>query len=106
MKVAERVLDVDSTLTGEKIRMGIDEDASEDEQLDALQALVNSGDAWRLEGSIGRAAMNAIESGLIALGEVGHHDYWGNYVPSRSEVEPGTKGSVEYVTEHSGRVIS
>jgi len=30
------------------------------------------------------------------LGPVGHKDYWGNYIPSRDEVVPGTKGSVEY----------
>jgi hypothetical protein len=30
------------------------------------------------------------------LGEEGHLDYYGNYVPSRYEVEPGTKGSPEY----------
>jgi hypothetical protein len=61
-----------------------------------LQELINSGLAWKLEGSVGRAAMAAIEDGVCILGEVGHRDYWGNYVPSRHEVAPGTKGSVEY----------
>ena len=61
-----------------------------------LQELIDSGMAWRLEGSVGRAAMRAIEDGECVLGEVGHKDYWGNYVPSRYEVEAGTKGSMEY----------
>jgi len=61
-----------------------------------LQGLIDSGMAWRLEGSVGRAAMDAIESGACVLGEVGHRDYWGNYIPSRHEVEPGTKDSLEY----------
>ncbi len=61
-----------------------------------LQELIDSGMAWRLEGSVGRAAMRAIEDGECVLGEIGHKDYWGNYVPSRYEVEAGTKGSVEY----------
>ena len=61
-----------------------------------LQELIDSGMAWRLEGSVGRAAMRAIEDGECVLGEVGHKDYWGNYVPSRYEVEAGTKGSLEY----------
>lgn len=61
-----------------------------------LQELIDSGMAWRLEGYVGRAAMRAIEDGECVLGEVGHKDYWGNYVPSRYEVEAGTKGSVEY----------
>jgi len=61
-----------------------------------IQNLINTGQAWQLEGSIGRACMDAIEAGDALLGLVGHTDYWGNYVPSRFEVKPGTKGSVEY----------
>lgn len=61
-----------------------------------LQGLIDSGMAWRLEGFVGRAAMRAIEEGECVLGEIGHTDFWGNYVPSRYEVEAGTKGSVEY----------
>ena len=64
--------------------------------IDDLQGLIDSGMAWRLEGSVGRAAMAAIEDGACVLGEVGHRDYWGNYIPSRHEVEQGTKGSLEY----------
>ena len=72
------------------------ESESAEEQVEGLQALINSGAAWRLEGSVGRAAMEAIEAGLCVLGEEPRYDYWGNRVPSRYEVEPGTKGSVEY----------
>lgn len=61
-----------------------------------LQALINSGQAWRLDGAVGRAAMDAIEAGVCVLGEEGRYDYYGNYVPSRHEVQPGTKGSIEY----------
>lgn len=61
-----------------------------------LQALIDSGQAWQLEGQIGRAAMAAIEDGRCTLGPVGHRDYWGNYVPAIHEVEPGTLGSAEY----------
>jgi len=72
------------------------EDATEDEQIECYQALIDSGTAWRMEGHVGRTAYGLIEAGLCVLGEVGHKDYWGNYVPSRHEVQPGTKGSVEY----------
>lgn len=75
------------------------EDEVEDDDefgLGPLQELIDSGMAWRLEGSIGRQCMAAIEEGICVLGEVGHRDYWGNYVPSRYEVEAGTKGSQEY----------
>jgi hypothetical protein len=81
------------------------EDATEDEVIETYQALVDTGQAWRLEGHVGRTAMSMIEDGVIALGPEGHRDYYGNYVPSRTEVEPGSKGSVEFVLEHSGREV-
>jgi hypothetical protein len=64
-----------------------------------LQALIDSGAAWKLEGSVGRAAMEAIEEGHCILGPEGHYDTYGGYVPSRDEVKPGTPGSVEYRDE-------
>lgn len=65
-------------------------------QVEAMQAAINDGSVWRMEGSMGRAAMDFLRAGHCTLGEVGHRDYWGNYVPSRDEVKPGTVGSVEY----------
>lgn len=73
---------------------------SREEYVAGMQELINSGAAWRLEGSVGRDAMALIESGDCMLGETGHRDYWGNYVPSRFEVKAGTKGSPEYHEEH------
>ena len=61
------------------------------------QKLINSGNAWRLEGSVGRYCMDMINSGYCYLGLKGHRDYYGNYVPSRFEVQKGTKGSIEFV---------
>lgn len=83
-----------------------DEDISQDDLVTAYQALVDTGAAWKLEGHVGRTAMSLIEDGQVALGPTAHYDYWGNRVPSRDEVEPGTKGSVEYVRERSGREIT
>lgn len=77
------------------------EDADEEEVIACYQELVNSGDAWQLEGHVGRTAMDLISAGKIMLGEEGHRDYYGNYVPSRHEVQPGTKGSSEYVLARS-----
>jgi hypothetical protein len=73
-----------------------DEDATEEEMVAGYQELIDSGTAWTLEGHVGRTAMGLIESGACILGETGHRDYYGNYVPSRTEVAPGTKGSPEY----------
>lgn len=81
------------------------DDATEEEVVAAYQDLIDTGQAWRLEGSIGRTAMALIESGACILGEEGHHDYYGNYVPARDEVEPGTKGSVEYAERMSDEAV-
>lgn len=75
------------------------EEATQEEVIACYQRLIDSGDAWNLEGHVGRTAMEFIESGECILGEVGHRDYYGSYVPSRTEVAPGTKGSVEYAKE-------
>jgi len=73
------------------------EDATEWEQVGAYQSLINTGAAWTMEGHTGRTAMDLIEAGLCALGHSDHNDYWGNHIPSRTQVEEGTKGSVQYV---------
>lgn len=66
----------------------------EDLDLDYLQSLIDSGTAWRLEGAIGRVAMAALECGACVLPEERHVDFYGNLVPSRYDVVPGTKGSL------------
>lgn len=65
----------------------------------SVQNLINTGMAWRLEGSVGRECMAAIESGKAILGPKPMKDYWGNRIPSRSEVKRGTKGSIQYAND-------
>lgn len=92
-----RVRDILSTrIDGEDISAYECGDMDEQEEIVFFQDLINTGQAWLLQGSYGRTAMDYIDAGLCMLGEVGQRDYWGNYVPSRYEVEPGTKGSKEY----------
>ena len=67
-----------------------------DEEAKFFQKLINSGQVWRLQGTYGRRAMELLEEGRVVLGRKGHHDYYGNYVPSRYEVKAGTKGSPQY----------
>jgi hypothetical protein len=67
----------------------------------ALQDLIDRG-AWSFEGSMGRAMMRAIEDGRCVLGPEPARDYWGNRIPSRDEVEPGTLGSVGYAAARQG----
>lgn len=68
-----------------------------------LQHLIDNGEAWRSEGALGRAAVAALEDGTCVLGPVAHRDYHGHVVPSRTEVESGAKGSLEYANGLRGQ---
>ena len=72
-------------------------------EIKRVQKMINSGICWHLEGSVGRYAMDLIREGYCYLGIKGHRDYYGNYVPSRFEVQKGTKGSLEFVKEMTRR---
>jgi hypothetical protein len=58
-----------------------------------MQQMINSGAAWRMEGSYGREAMNCLEVGSCMLPKVQHTDYYGNIVPSRDVLKAGSKGT-------------
>lgn len=79
-----------------------DEDQTQAEYIANMQELIDSGMAWKLEGSVGRAAMALINDGSCMLGEESHTDAYGNYVPSRTEVKAGTKGSPEFCALAAG----
>jgi hypothetical protein len=64
----------------------------------AMQRQINSG-MWSLQGSHGRAMMQAIDDGYCLLGKNRAKDYWGNTIPSRDDVQDGTKGSYGYVAK-------
>jgi hypothetical protein len=67
-----------------------------------LQKAINGGAAWSFQGSYGRAMMDAIKEGRCMLGTERATDYYGNIIPARDDVQPGTKGSREFVVEHCG----
>ena len=70
---------------------------------DEIQKYINTGLAWRLEGSYGREAMSLLEAGVCMLPKTPQYDFYGNYIPSRDELKNGTKGtyqnSVEFWTK-------
>ena len=72
-------------------------------EIKRVQKLIDSGLAWKLEGSVGRYCMDMITAGYCMLGKEAHQDYWGNKVPSRYDVKAGTKGSAEYVADAKKR---
>lgn len=62
--------------------------------LTQMQKLIESGQAWQFEGSVGRSAMQALEDGACFLPDKPVRDYYGNMVPARSMLEDDTKGTV------------
>jgi len=62
---------------------------------DQIQANINSGLAWKLEGSYGRAAMNLLVSGACMLPKVVRIDAYGNRVPARDMLKAGTQGTFQ-----------
>lgn len=60
---------------------------------DKLQQLIDTGAAWSMDGAIGRAAMDALNSGACMLPTTSRTDYYGNRIPSRFQVKSGTAGS-------------
>lgn len=83
-------------------RVGVDmsalyrEDATFEETIAVYQYMIDTGQAWHMEGHVGRTAMRLIEDGFCTLGPTRIKDYWGNTVPAITDVVPGTKGSAEY----------
>ena len=73
---------------------------TESETNEFFQELIDTGQAWKLNGFYGRQAMAMIRSGQCMLGPVGHKDAYGNYVPAREEVVAGSPGSAEFVLNH------
>ena len=71
------------------------------EYYQSIQRAINAG-AWSFQGSYGRAMMDAIDAGYCMLGTKRARDYYGNVIPSRDDVEDGTKGSFNYVRERLG----
>lgn len=73
-----------------------DGDATNEDIHAVIQRAINLG-MWGPQGSYGRAMMDAIKSGHCLLGRAPAVDYYGNRIPSRSEVKPGSMGSIQYV---------
>lgn len=78
-----------------------DDCTSPEQYYASIQRAINSG-MWGLQGSYGRTMMEAIESDYCLLGRSRARDYYGNTIPSRDDVQEGTKGSLDYVRDLQG----
>lgn len=77
-------------------------EVDDDTYYSTVQRAINEGSAWRLQGSYGRSMMLAIEAGRCMLGQNACDDAYGNHIPSRHEVQPGTKGSRGFLVKAVG----
>ncbi|MGH3635578.1 MAG: hypothetical protein ACRDTS_16135 [Mycobacterium sp.] len=61
-----------------------------------LQELIDTGQAWQLEGAVGRAALGAMTAGVCVAPPELQFDFYGNPVPAYYMLvdEPGSQGSV------------
>lgn len=62
---------------------------------DTIQDYINTGLAWRLEGSVGREASALLDSGACMLPKTFNTDAYGNRVPSRDVLKKGSKGTYQ-----------
>jgi hypothetical protein len=70
-----------------------------------LQVMIDNGNAWKLEGFAGRSAMDALKVGACILTETPSSDYYGNRIPSYTEVAPGSIGSLELAIKFYKEVL-
>lgn len=59
-----------------------------------MQKMIDSGLVWKLEGAMGRAAMDALRMGMCVLPPEVQSDYYGSPIPSYPLVAEGSPGSV------------
>lgn len=72
----------------------------------AIQQVINDGTGWLMQGCFGRELMRRLEAGDVMLGQIARCDFWGNRIPARDQVQPGTKGSYELVVETHGKAYA
>jgi hypothetical protein len=67
----------------------------EENGLAETQRLINNGEIWKFEGSMGTMAMSLLVSGACMLPKRVTFDYYGNRLPSRDELKKGTNGTFQ-----------
>ena len=68
--------------------------------VDTMQRLIDDGAVWHMEGAMGRKAMQLLETGQCMLPKKQYKDFYGNTIPSRDDVEPGTTGSYQNAAKY------
>ena len=61
-------------------------DLSQEDIIKMFQEMINDGSVWSFQGSYGRQASWLIDNGYCHPAPVRHKDYYGNIIPSESDV--------------------
>ena len=70
-----------------------------------MQTYILDGSVWSMEGSMGRAAMNGLETGEFYLPEKATQDFYGNHIPGRGALKPGSEGTLENSSDYWESVL-
>lgn len=65
-----------------------------------MQRMIDGGLVWKLEGAMGRAAMDALRMGACVLPSEVQSDYWGSPIPSYLLVADNSPGSVALAEDY------
>lgn len=85
-----------------RVERAVREAQAEQDGVVELQERIDSGLVWHLEGHSGREGMRALEAGACFLPLERNRDFWGNTVPARTDLKPGTKGTLENAARFYG----
>ena len=65
-----------------------------------MQEMINTGQCWMMEGYTGRQAMTALRIGACMLPLEPKVDFYGQRVPSRTELKAGTPGTFQNCVDY------
>jgi hypothetical protein len=69
-----------------------------------MQEMINSGQVWKMEGSMGHEALVMLEMGACMFPKNPQKDFYGNRVPSRHDLKAGTKGTFKNSVNYFSRL--
>jgi len=73
---------------------------------DEIQGMINDGTAWKMEGTVGRHAMDCLERGICFLPKKPQKDAYGNTIPSIDMIKEGSLGSLSLSSLYWSDVVN
>jgi hypothetical protein len=73
-------------------------------RVNGIQDLINSGQCWMMEGSVGRFANDCLEAGICMYPLTEKPSYYGGYFPNRKMIKKNSAGSFQKAQQFWGLV--